>query len=184
MTPRFLSRPMALAALVLIFGSALVATSCSSSGSSSSTFKSKNIVVSNVWARESAGAADNGAVYLTIENTSGTVDKLFSASVPQTFAKSASIHEMVMADGTTATTMAMEPASSTTMGSDSTAMMSMKEVASVAIPANGSVTFEPGGYHIMLTGLAAPLKAGQKFDINLGFLNGGVIKVTATVKAS
>jgi copper(I)-binding protein len=36
----------------------------------------------------------------------------------------------------------------------------------------------------MLTGLAAPLKNGQKFDLNLGFLNGGVIKVTATVKAS
>ena len=184
MTPRFLSRPMALAALVLIVGSALVATSCSSSGSSSSTFKSKKIVVSNVWARESAGAADNGAVYLTIENTSGTVDKLFSASVPQTFAKSASIHEMVMADGTTATTLAGNSSSSTTMDSGSSSMMSMKEVASVTIPANGSVTFEPGGRHIMLTGLAAPLKNGQKFDLNLGFLNGGVIKVTATVKAS
>jgi copper(I)-binding protein len=54
----------------------------------------------------------------------------------------------------------------------------------VTIPANGSVTFEPGGYHIMLTGLAAPLKDGQKFDLNLGFLNGGVVKATATVKAS
>jgi copper(I)-binding protein len=70
------------------------------------------------------------------------------------------------------------------MGSDSASLMSMKEVASVTIPANGSVTFEPGGYHIMLTGLAAPLKNGQKFDLNLGFLNAGVIKVTATVKAS
>lgn len=184
MNPRLLSRPMALVALTLIAGLALVASACSSSGSSSSTFTSKNIVVSNVWARESAGSTDTGAVYLTIENNSATVDKLFSASVPQSFAKSASIHEMVMADGTTATTMAMEPASPTTTSSDSSSMMSMKEVASVAIPANGSVTFEPGGYHIMLTGLAAPLKAGQKFDINLGFLNGGVMKVTATVKAS
>jgi copper(I)-binding protein len=70
------------------------------------------------------------------------------------------------------------------MGSGSSSMMSMKEVASVPIPANGSVTFEPGGYHIMLIGLAAPLMDGQKFDLNLGFLNGGVVKVTATVKAS
>jgi len=184
MTPRFLPRPLALVALALFVGSALVASACSSSGSSSSTFKSKNIVVSNVWARESAGAAESGAVYLTIENTSGTVDKLFSASVPQTFAKSASIHETVTADGTTATTMAGDSSSPTTSGSGSASMMSMKQVASVSIPANGSVTFEPGGYHIMLTGLAAPLKNGQKFDLNLGFLNGGVIKVTATVKAS
>lgn len=184
MTPRFFSRPMALVALALFAGSALVASACSSSGSSSSTFKGKNIVVSNVWARESAGAADNGVVYLTIENTSGTVEKLFSASVPQTFAKSASIHETVMADATTATTLAGGSSSSTTMGSGSASTMSMKEVASVTIPANGSVTFEPGGEHIMLTGLAAPLKNGQKFDLNLGFLNAGVIKVTATVKAS
>ena len=174
MTPRSLSRPLALIAIALIAGSALVASACSSSGSSSATFNGKNIVVSNVWARESAGAADTGAVYLTIENTSGNTDKLFSASVSQSFAKSASIHEMVMGDGTTGTTM----------GSGSSSMMSMKEVASVTIPANGSVTFEPGGYHIMLTGLAAPLKDGQKFDLNLGFLNGGVVKVTATVKAS
>jgi len=184
MTPRLFSRPLAVVALVLVASAALVVSACSSSGSSSTTFKSKNIVVSNVWARESAGAADNGAVYLTIENTSGTVDKLFSASVPQSFAKGASIHEMVMGDGTTATTMAMDSSSSTTAGSGSSSMMSMKEVSSVTIPANGTVTFEPGGYHIMLTGLAAPLKNGQKFDVNLGFLNGGVIKVTATVKAS
>lgn len=184
MTPRLFSRPLAVVAFVLVASAALVVSACSSSGSSSTTFKSKNIVVSNVWARESAGAADNGAVYLTIENTSGTVDKLFSASVPQSFAKGASIHEMVMGDGTTATTMAMDSSSSTTAGSGSSSMMSMKEVSSVTIPANGTVTFEPGGYHIMLTGLAAPLKNGQKFDVNLGFLNGGVIKVTATVKAS
>jgi copper(I)-binding protein len=154
---------MALIAIALIAGSALVASACSSSESSSTTFKSKTIVVSNVWARESAGAADTGAVYLTIENTSGTVDKLLSASVSQSFAKSASIHEMVMSDGTTVTTA----------GSGSSSMMSMKEVTSVTIPANGSVTFEPGGYHIMLTGLVAPLKDGEKFDLNLGFLNGG-----------
>lgn len=176
MTPRLFSRPAALFALVVLFSGALVASACSSSDSSSASFKSKNIVVSNVWARESAGAADTGAVYFTVENSSGTPDKLFSASVSQSLAKSASIHETLMGDGATATTMAM--------GSGSSAMMSMKEVASVTIPANGSVTFEPGGYHVMLTGLAAPLKSGQKFDLNLGFLNGGVIKVTATVKAS
>ena len=174
MNTRSLSRPLALIAIALMAGSALVASACSSSGSSSVTFKAKDIVVSNVWVSESAGSADTGAVYLTIENTSGSVDKLFSASVSQAFAKSASIHETVTTDGTTATTM----------GAGSSSMMSMKEVASVTIPANGSVTFEPGGYHIMLIGLAAPLKDGQKFDLNLGFLNSGVVKVTATVKAS
>lgn len=174
MNPRSFSRPLALIAIALIAGSALVASACSSSGSSSATFRAKDIVVSNVWARESAGSADTGAVYLSIENTAGTADKLLSASVSQAFAKSASIHETVTTDGTTPTTV----------GAGSSSMMSMKEVASVTIPANGSVTFESGGYHIMLIGLIAPLKDGQKFDLNLGFLNGGVVKVTATVKAS
>lgn len=181
--------PFRRSAVVVVLGAVLVGvglfgSACSSSGSSSKTFTSKNIVVSDVWARESAMSADSGAVYLKIENTSATIDKLFSASVSQEFAKSASIHETVMTSGTPDTTMAMDSMSSTTMGSGSSGMMTMKEVSSVTIPANGSVSFEPGGYHVMLTGLVAPLKDGQKFEMNLGFLNGGILKVTATVKSS
>jgi copper(I)-binding protein len=184
MLSRLFVRPAAVVAVLLVVSATVFTTACSSSGSSSSTFTSKNIVVSDVWARESAMSADTGAVYLKIENTSSTIDKLFAASVSQNFAKSASIHETVMADGTTASTMPMESTSSSTMGSGSSAMMTMKEVSSVTIPANGSVAFEPGGYHIMLVGLTEPLKNGQKFEVNLGFLNGGVIKVIATVKSS
>lgn len=182
MKSRLFVRPAALFAVVLVAFATLAVSACSGSSSSSATFKGKNIVVSDVWARESAMSADTGAVYLKIENMSSTIDKLFSASVSQNFAKSAEIHETVMAGGSTATTMAMDP--TTTMGSGSSSMMTMKQVNSVTIPANGSVAFEPGGYHIMLTGLVAPLKNGQKFELNLGFLNGGIIKVTATVKSS
>ena len=184
MTNRLFLRPAAVAAFLLVACATMFTAACSSSGSSSSTFTSKNSVVSDVWARESAASADTGVVYLKIENTSSTIDKLFSASVSQNFAKSSSIHETVMGDGSTSSTMAMDSTSSSTMGSGSSSMMTMKEVSSVTIPANGSVAFEPGGYHIMLMGLTEPLKNGQKFEMNLGFLNGGIIKVTATVKSS
>jgi copper(I)-binding protein len=122
------------------------------------------VVVSNASASESATSGNNGEIYFTIENTNAAVDILFSAAVAQSFAKSASVHEAGSSSGAAAT--------------------SMTDVTSVKIPANGTVTFEPGGYHVMLTGLAAPLKAGQKFDLNLGFMNAGIIKVTVTVKAS
>ena len=36
----------------------------------------------------------------------------------------------------------------------------------------------------MLMDLAAPLKNGQKFTVNLGFMNAGVVAVEVTVKDS
>ena len=164
MTPRLFSRPLVFAAVTLFACTAIFVSACSSSGSSSSSVKQRGMVVSNAWTPESATAADYGSVYVTIENTNAVVDKLFSASVPQSFAKSASVQESVAIAGPATT--------------------SMNDVISVTIPANGTVTFGPGGYHVMLAGIAAPLKAGQKFDLNLGFMNAGIIKVTVTVKAS
>lgn len=172
---RSLIRPAALVAVLFFAGASMALAGCSVSDSASSTFKGKNIIVSDVWARESAMSADAGAVYFKIENTSSMVDKLFSASVSQSFAKSSSIHETVMEGGASGSTMP---------GTGSSSMMSMKEVSSVTIPANGTVALEPGGYHVMLTGLTAPLKNGEKFEMNLGFLNGGIVKVTVTVKSS
>ena len=150
-----------------------LAAACSDPGSkASSSFSQKGITVSDVWARESAMSSGNGAVYLTIENTTGVVDKLLSVSVPNSFAQTAQIHETVMGDSTSMTTLA-----------GAAGMMSMKQVSSVTIPAGGSVTFEPGGYHVMLMGLSAPLEVGGTFEVNLGFMNAGTIKVTATVRA-
>ncbi len=164
MTPRLFSRPLVFAAATLFAFTAVFASACSSSGSSSSSVKQNGVVVSNASASESATSGNNGEIYFTIENTNAAIDILFSAAVAQSFAKSASVHEAGSTSGAAAT--------------------SMTDVTSVKIPANGTVTFEPGGYHVMLTGLAAPLKAGQKFDLNLGFMNAGIIKVTVTVKAS
>lgn len=174
-------------ALALLFGG-LVASACSDSKSTSKSFSKGGITVSDVWARESATSTGNGAVYFTIENTSGKVDKLSSVSVPSAFAKSAQIHVTMMQGSSTT----MDPmGSSTTMGSmppttmaGDTGMMTMREIDSVTIAAGGTVTFEPGGYHVMLIDLAAPLKVGDTFTMSLDFMNAGVVQVAATVRAS
>jgi len=78
--------------------------------------------------------------------------------------------------------------SSTTMGDSSSSTtdamvgMMMREVESVAIPANGSLLFKPGAYHVMLMDLAAPLVAGETFDLTLTFERAGDVSVTAEVR--
>ena len=158
-----------------------LAAACSDSGSkAASSSTQKGITVSDVWAHETTTATSNGSVYFTIENSTAIVDKLMSVSVPNSFAKSAQIHETTMSDSST--TMAMgESTSSTMAGSSET--MKMQQVSSVTIPAGGTVTFAPGGFHVSLIGLAEPLKVGATFEVNLGFMNAGTIKVTATVRA-
>ena len=57
------------------------------------------------------------------------------------------------------------------MGGDDMGMggMTMREVARIPLPAGEAVTLEPGGYHVMLLELAAPLTAGQTFPVTLTF---------------
>ena len=45
----------------------------------------------------------------------------------------------------------------------------MTSEAAIPVPAGGQVVFAPGGRHLMLTGLKAPLRAGAKAEIVLRF---------------
>jgi hypothetical protein len=67
-----------------------------------------------------------------------------------------------------------------TMGADG--MMMMNAVPSIEVPANASVSLEPGGYHVMLMSLAEPLVAGAEFDLTLEFEGAGDVVVTVTVR--
>ncbi|MFN8040609.1 MAG: copper chaperone PCu(A)C [Acidimicrobiales bacterium] len=81
-------------------------------------------------------------------------------------------------DGETDTSM-KGGTTGTTMGGGA---MGMQEVSSIEIPAGGSVQLKPGGYHIMLMELAAPLKKGETVAITLTFEKGGNQTVQAQVK--
>ena len=195
-------------AAVLALGGLAACGSSSSSSSSGTTKPSGKVTVTDAWARESATATGDGALYFTIENGTSTDDELTAVSVPTTVADEPPMHETVSTDttmsgGSTGTTAMKSGASAgstthttigrvhngaddgdtdTTMAGD--AMMSMKEVSSVAVPAGQTVTFAPGGYHVMLMGLVSPLKTGQTFEVTLTFAKAGTVTATATVRAS
>ena len=60
-------------------------------------------------------------------------------------------------------------------------VMKMQHVDGIDIPANGTLEMKPGGYHIMLMGLNAPLKEGDEIDLTLTFEKAGEVKVKAKV---
>jgi copper(I)-binding protein len=112
-----------------------------------------SITIGDAWSRASTGST--GVVYLTVMD-SGAPDTLTGASTP--VAANAKLHESKKVDG----------------------VMQMRPVETLAISQDSPIKLSPGGYHLMLTGLAKPLAAGDTFPLTLNFSQAGAI--TATVK--
>lgn len=51
----------------------------------------------------------------------------------------------------------------------------------VTIPSQGSVAFSPGGLHLMIAGLRAPLAEGQRIPLTLNFQRTGAVTYEAIV---
>jgi hypothetical protein len=117
-----------------------------------------SISVDNAWARSTTLSARTGAIYVTITDH-GVSDRLISVSTP--VAGKAEVHETIH-DGN---------------------LMKMRPVDGLAIPAGGTISLAPGGYHIMLTDLKQPLAAGQAFPLLLRFEKAGTVEGTVAVKA-
>jgi len=135
------------------------------------------VTVSDPWARESTSVQDAGAAYFTV-NAGAEGDTLLSVSVDSSVAAMAELHEVVEVEMSTTTMEGM--GGETTMGGITG--MAMQPVESVAIPANGSLEFKPGSYHVMLMGLTAPLEVGNTFDLTLHFEKAGDVTVTVEVR--
>jgi copper(I)-binding protein len=92
--------------------------------------------------------------------------------VPATVAAKAELHETASDAGA--------------MGSGATGggMLMMHSVASIAVPANGTTTLKPGGLHVMLLDLAAPLRNGDAVPVTFTFHEAGSITVQAAVRDS
>jgi copper(I)-binding protein len=80
----------------------------------------------------------------------------------------------------------MAPGTDAGMPSDTTAMgggmMTMRPVERIDVPAGETVALEPGGYHVMLLDLAAPLEVGATVEVTLTFESAGTQVVTADVR--
>ena len=118
---------------------------------------SADIKLSDAWARPTKGQAP-GAVYLTIVNNGTAGDRLTGAATDQ--AAMTMVHQNEVADGITKMRMAGE----------------------IDIPAHQRIAMEPGGTHIMLEGLRAPLKVGDGFDLVLRFRDSKDQTVKVTVR--
>jgi copper(I)-binding protein len=59
--------------------------------------------------------------------------------------------------------------------------MQMAPVLGMAIPSGQTVALKPGGRHVMLIGLTAPLKDGDKIPLTLSFKNSGSVQIIAVV---
>lgn len=161
-------------ALVALAATALVA-GCGGDGGA--------IEVSDAWARTSPSMASAGAAYMEITNTGDGDDALIGAAVDPGIAATVEIHETVTMEsdggGMGSDTTMGGMGTDTTMGGG---MMTMQPVERIDIPAGGSVSLEPGGYHVMFLDLAAPFEAGDSIEITLTFENAGEQVVTAEVR--
>jgi copper(I)-binding protein len=115
-----------------------------------------DISVRSAWARATAPGQEAGGAFLIIRGR-GAPDRLVGGSTP--VAASVEIHTMHM-DG---------------------AIMRMRRQNGVDVPADGALKLEPGGTHLMLMGLRAPLAAGRTFDLALDFAEAGRKEVRVKV---
>ena len=136
---------------------ALLAMSCLLIAAGCSSTGAAHLTVSRPWARTSPMDATTGVVYFTV--TSPTADTLTGVKVDPSVAAMAQMHETVMDNGA----------------------MKMQEVNSVGLPAGSAVEFTPGGYHVMLMQLAAPLKVGSTITLTLELKKAGAITVSVPV---
>lgn len=116
--------------------------------------------ISQPWTRATPPRAQTAGGFLTIENTGDAPDSLIGASSP--IASRVEIHKMRMDNGV----MVMRPATD-----------------GVTIPAGGSVTLAPGGFHIMFMQLKEGLKEGDTVPVVLSFEHAGDIEVLFPVES-
>ena len=116
------------------------------------------VTVADAWVRTTVAQQTTSAAYMTITAAHG--GKLVEASSP--VAASAEVHEMKMAGD----------------------MMKMRAVDTLALPAGKPVELKPNGFHMMLMGLKAPLKAGDVVPIKLVVEDAKGKRRTVDVKAT
>jgi copper(I)-binding protein len=62
---------------------------------------------------------------------------------------------------------------------DDSGMAMMMSMPTVTVPAHGSVSFAPGGYHLMC--MAPKMKVGESVPVTLNFQDGSTLPVTMPV---
>jgi copper(I)-binding protein len=142
-----------------LLGAALLAV-LSAAPARAEDVKAGDLVISQAWSRATPGGAKIGGGYLTIENRGSTPDRLIGGSGD--IAGKIEVHEMSMKDGV----MTMRPLDN-----------------GLTIGPGKTVKLAPGGLHLMLFDLKAPLKQGEKVPITLVFEKAGKVTLSLDVQS-
>jgi copper(I)-binding protein len=116
------------------------------------------LTVTEAWARTTPPGAAMGAIYFKLHNGSSKSDRLLKLKT--SVAASAEVHRTEIVEG----------------------MARMREVSVLHVAPGETLTFEPGGLHVMLMGLKGPLKEGQEFELELLFEVSGPRKLRVEVR--
>ena len=109
--------------------------------------------------RATIGSMPSSAAYLSITNHGTTPDRLLD--VESSLARKTELHTMAVTNG----------------------VMKMRQIdGGIAIPAGKTIQLAPGGFHVMLIGLKAPLNADEHYQVTLVFEKAGKIKLTGLAK--
>ena len=115
--------------------------------------KAGDLTLKHPHMRASMGMSPTTAGYVVIENGGKSDERLVSAAC--TCAKMVMIHQTEIKN----------------------AMASMKALDGLNIPAGGTAQLAPGGAHLMIVGLKAPIKAGTMVNMTLTFAKAGRVTV-------
>lgn len=126
----------------------------------SNTAGTGGIVVTDSWTMATPPGAAVGAGYMTISNQGAAAVRLTGGETAA--AERVEVHNMSMDGG----------------------VMTMRPVeGGLEVPAGGSVELKPGGLHLMLIGLKAPLTEGGSVPLTLMFDNGTRVDAALAVRA-
>ena len=116
-----------------------------------------DVSITNAWVRGTVPGQSGTGAFMQLRSTTDAV--LVGVASPA--AKVVELHEMAQVGG----------------------VMRMRAVDKLPLPAGTLVELAPGGYHVMLMGLAQPLKEGDRVPVTLTFVDKNGRKTTQVVEA-
>ncbi|GGK53372.1 copper chaperone PCu(A)C [Salinarimonas ramus] len=122
-------------------------------------FRTGPMVVSHAWTEETSPMAHAAEVFLTVENTGEAVDRLLSATT--SFTAPGVFQASVMTE---------------------TGAVAVREVPAIEIAPGQSITFQPGGIHVVLNDVKRNLEAGDHFHMTLVFEEAGALEIDVEIE--
>jgi hypothetical protein len=137
-----------------------VAFSLTAFAAAAHDYKVGELKIDHPWARATPGAIKTGAVYFSVTAQGDMPDRLIAVETPR--AAKAEMHTQIM-DGD---------------------VMKMRPVTAIEVNPGEPTVLKPGGLHIMLIGLTAPMREKERFPMTLTFEKAGKVEVQIAVEAA